>query len=108
MRIVAARQNLGWSQRQLADKLELSQRALAHWETNPVALRAEQLAALADALGVSADYLLGRETVKTAGGPAGKTRRVFEEVSRLPRHQQEEVVKFVARFVKGYQQAGTN
>ena len=83
-RIVAARGQLGLSQSQFADKLGISQRALAHWEVNPVALRPEQLAALADALGVSADYLLGREEKSKRSGPVGKTRRVFEEISRLP------------------------
>lgn len=103
-RIVAARQQLGLSQSQLADKLGISQRALAHWEVNPVALRPEQLAALADGLQVSADYLLGREEKNQRLGPVGKTRRVFEQVSLLPRHQQDEAVKFLTRFVKGCQQ----
>jgi len=102
--IVAARGQLGLSQSQLADKLGISQRALAHWEVNPVALRPEQLAALADALQVSADYLLGREEKNKRLGPVGKTRRVFEEVSTLPRHQQDEAVKFLTRFVQGCRQ----
>jgi hypothetical protein len=33
----------------------------------------------------------------------GKVRKLFEEVSRLPRRQQEKVVEFVSAFVKQYQ-----
>ncbi len=43
----------GLSQQELADRLGLTERAYAHWERNPVALRPEQLLSLADALNVS-------------------------------------------------------
>ena len=52
--------------------------------------------------------LMGREDAKPQKSVAsGKVRRVFEEVSTLPRHQQEEVVKFVTRFVQGCRQDAT-
>jgi len=38
------------------------------------------------------------------GGPAGKLRKVFEEVSALLRRQQDKVVEFVAAFVCQYRQ----
>jgi hypothetical protein len=42
------------------------------------------------------DYLLGRENGKQRkGGPVGKARRVFEEVSRLPRHKQQRILGIV-------------
>lgn len=104
-RIVTARLQAGLTQKDVAEQLGASQRAVAHWETNSVALRADQLAALADALGVTVDYLMGREDDRPQKSVAsGKVRRVFEEVNALPRAQQEEVIKFVARFVKSYQQ----
>jgi transcriptional regulator with XRE-family HTH domain len=104
-RLAAARLHAGLTQRQLADKLGLSQRVIAHWETQSVGLRADQLTALADALNVTTDFLLGREEEKPQqSGPSGKVRRVFEEVSTLPRHQQDEAVKFLTRFVQGCRQ----
>jgi transcriptional regulator with XRE-family HTH domain len=63
-RLVAAREEAGLSQRELADKLGVTQRSLSWWERQPVALRPEQLAQLAAALGVTTDYLLGAETSK--------------------------------------------
>lgn len=103
-RLVAAREEAGLSQRDLADKLDLTQRALSWWERQPVALRPEQIAQLATALGVSADHLLGVSTAKKRGtGPTGKARRVFEAVSKLPRHQQQKIVDVVETFVAGHQ-----
>ena len=102
-RLVAAREEAGMSQRELADKLSITQRALSWWEREPVALKPEQIAALAAALGLSADYLLGtNNTKKRGGGPTGKARRVFEAVSRLPRHQQQKIVDVVETFVAGH------
>jgi transcriptional regulator with XRE-family HTH domain len=90
----------GLTQEQLAAKLGITQRVLSHWERAPVALRADQLMALANALHVSADFLLGREpTTPRTSGPAGKARRVFEQVSQLPRHQQQKILEVVEAFV---------
>src|SRR5580658_2684152 len=92
-RLVAAREEAGLSQRELADKLGVTQRALSWWEREPVALRPEQVAQLASVLGVSTDFLLGVPTAKKRGtGPTGKARRAFEAVSKLPRHHQQKIV----------------
>jgi hypothetical protein len=56
---------------------------------------------LAEALGTTADYLIGiAATWKGTKGPSGKVRQVFEQVSKLPRRQQEKVVEFVEAFVQ--------
>ena len=96
----------GLSQRELADKLQITQRALSWWERQPVALRPEQLVALATTLGVTADFLLGIDASRKRGtGPTGKARRVFEAVSKLPRHQQQKIVDVVETFVAGHSMA---
>ena len=99
-RLVAAREAAGLSQRELADKLGITQRALCWWEREPVALKPEQLAALTVAVGVSADFLLGQDGEKKRGnGPSGKARRAFEAVARLPRHHQQKIVDVVEALV---------
>jgi transcriptional regulator with XRE-family HTH domain len=99
-RLHTLREAAGLTQAQVADKLEITARAYAFWEREPVALKAEQLATLADVLGVTADELIGREEPKKRGtGPAGKLRQVFERASQLPRSQQAKVAEFVEAFV---------
>jgi transcriptional regulator with XRE-family HTH domain len=99
--IVAAREAAGLTQTELGQKLGVSQRVIANWERKPVALRAEQLAALADALDVSADHLLGRPNGKPASqkGPIGKLRQAFEKAQQLPRSEQQYILKVVEAFV---------
>jgi transcriptional regulator with XRE-family HTH domain len=103
-RLADARERAGLTQQQLADKLRTSQRALARWERDPVALRPDQLVILANALGVSLDHLIGRADPRqaTAKGPPGKLRLAFERAHNLPRHEQNQIVKFVEAYVNQY------
>jgi transcriptional regulator with XRE-family HTH domain len=99
-RLAQAREDAELSQQELAHKLGVSPRAIGWWEREPTALKPEQLAALADALGVSVDYLLGRQNGRKRGkGPVGRAKRAFEQVSKLPRSQQQYILKVVEAFV---------
>jgi len=90
------REQAGLTQAQVAEKLGISHRAYAFWEREPTAVRAEQLAILAELFDVTADYLIGREAPKQRGtGPTGKLRQVFETASKLPRRQQQRVIDVV-------------
>ena len=103
-RLAQARERAGLTQVQLAEKLGTTQRAVAYWEREPDALKADQLATLADILGVTGDYLLGRQDSKPAPkAPPGKLRQVFEKAYQLPRHQQNKIVEFVEAYVDRYQ-----
>ncbi|MGH9968238.1 MAG: helix-turn-helix domain-containing protein [Pyrinomonadaceae bacterium] len=99
-RLYAVRQQAGLSQQQLADRLGITQRAYAHWERNPVALRADQLVSLAQALNVSVDDLVGINGSKKRGsGPTGKMKQLFEAASRLPRSQQQKIAALLEPFI---------
>jgi hypothetical protein len=56
-------------------------------------------------LNVSAGEFLGRKTNKPKARATGKVRQLFDEVSGLPRRQQDKVVEFVSAFVRQQQQA---
>lgn len=58
-RIRQTRQLRGYSQQELASKIGISMNSLYHYEKNRKTPSAEVVAKLAEALGVSADYLLG-------------------------------------------------
>ena len=89
-------ERIALTQQQLAAKLGTSQRVVTYWEREAVGLRADQLAKLAEALGVSADYFLGRGDTKRRGpGPTGKARQIFEQVSQLPRSRQQRILATV-------------
>ena len=99
-RLHTLREQAGLSQQQLADKLGLTQRAYAHWERNPVALRPDQLLNLAQTLNVSVEDLVGTNGMKKRGsGPTGKMRQLFEAASRLPRGQQQKIAAVIEPFI---------
>lgn len=106
-RLYNLREEAGLTQAQVADKLGISHRAYAFWEREPTAIRAEQLAILAELFQVSADLLIGRDAPKPrGGGPTGKLRQVFDTASKLPRRQQQRIINvvedmLVARGVNG-------
>jgi transcriptional regulator with XRE-family HTH domain len=99
-RLHTIREQAGLSQQQLADRLGLTQRAYAHWERNPVALRPDQLLGLAEALNVSVEDLVGSNGTKKRGtGPTGKMKQLFEAASQLPRSQQQKLAAVLEAFV---------
>lgn len=104
-RLHTLREQAGLSQQQLAERLGLTQRAYAHWERNPVALRPEQLLSLAEALNVSVDDLVGTNGSKKRGtGPTGKMKQLFEAASRLPRSQQQKIAALLEPFIAHHAQ----
>jgi transcriptional regulator with XRE-family HTH domain len=104
-RLHTLREQAGLSQQQLAERLGLTQRAYAHWERNPVALRPEQLLSLAEALNVSVDDLVGTNGSKKRGtGPTGKMKQLFEAASRLPRSQQQKITALLEPFIAHHAQ----
>ena len=99
-RLVAAREEAGLTQNDLAERVGVTQRVIAYWERESVSLKVDQLIKLSDALNVSVDFLLGRTESKKKAAPVGKARRVFEKVSQLPKYQQQRIVSVVEDMVE--------
>ena len=79
-----------------------TQRVVAYWERESIGLKAEQMTALADGLGVSVDALLGRAPQHAPrGGPAGRAKRVFEQLTSLPRERQRRVLDVLETVLAG-------
>lgn len=99
-RLFQLREERGFSQKQMSQKLGIKQQSYAAWERRAVALKPEQLAQLAGILEVPLDSLVGRQNGSARkSGPVGKVRLVFEEVSRLPLYQQRKIVEVVQALV---------
>ena len=98
-RLAEARSKAGLSQAELADRIGVSQRLITHWERRSVTLKPEHLTALADALNMSSDELLGIKPAKSSG-PKGRARLILDAVARLPRRQQDKIIDVVEAFVE--------
>src|SRR5262245_60478211 len=100
------RQQAGLSQRQVAEKLGMSQRAYSHWERHPVGLRPEQLRHLSQALGVSLDELIGgTQTASRKRGPKSQLEQRMEAVAKLPRPAQQKILAVLDAFIAQYKAA---
>jgi transcriptional regulator with XRE-family HTH domain len=103
-RLLAARQQLGLSQTQMAEKLGITQPSYAGWERRETALKPEHLVQLSAILNVTVDHLLGKENgSKRGSGPAGKARQIFERVSQLPRATQQRILANVEDALTAYE-----
>jgi len=102
-RLVDLRKAAGLSQADLAELVGESQQTIAYWEQIERPPRSDVLSKMAKALGVDVETILGEtKAPRRLAGPVGKMRRVFEEVSKLPRRQQEQVVHFVSALIDQY------
>lgn len=72
-RICALRKERGWSQVELAKKLNVAKQTVSNWENENIQPSIEMLVRLAKILDVSTDYLLGLDAIphlNTDGLPA--------------------------------------
>lgn len=65
-RIVHLRKQKNWNQRELAEKLGVSQRQLVKWELNQVEPRPSSIATLAEVLGTTPEELVAAPIATTA------------------------------------------
>ncbi len=88
-RLRKARQDKGLSQSELAERAGFQPSAISHFETGTRAPSFDNLRKLADALGVSIDYLLGRQAESTAAGPVAE--QLYRDFKKLSSSDQETV-----------------
>jgi transcriptional regulator with XRE-family HTH domain len=108
-RLLALRQAAGLSQAELARLIGENQQNIALWEQSEKPPRSDVLPKIAKALGVTVEVLLNVDlpAQPRRPGPAGKVHKVFEEVSKLPRRQQDKIVDVVSAIVEDYKRKRT-
>jgi transcriptional regulator with XRE-family HTH domain len=102
-RLAALRRDAGLTQTELARLVGEPQQNIALWEQSNKPPRSDAIPKLAKALGVSVEDLF-TDKVRPArrAGPVGKVRKLFDEVAKLPRRQQEKIVEFLTPIVEDY------
>lgn len=102
-RLAVLRQQAGLTQVELANLIGEKQQTIAYWERSSRPPRSDALPKLARVLGVQLEDL-----VKSSGavpepspkiGPTGRVQKLFTEVARLPRRQQDKIIEFVSAFI---------
>lgn len=103
--LATLRKQAGLSQYELAKLLNEPQSNVSFWELNSKPPRSDILPRLAKILGVRVETILNVNAEKTIrrGGPKGKVQKIFEDLSQLPKKQQEKIVDVISAFVSQYQ-----
>ncbi len=92
------RTDKGMSQADLAQRAGLQPSAVSHFESGRRAPSFDNLRALADALGVSTDHLLGRETKPGVAGPVAA--RLFRKAQQMNQRDLEMLAEIADSMVK--------
>jgi transcriptional regulator with XRE-family HTH domain len=96
-RLLRLRQARGYSQRELGDRVGVSQRMMTYYERQAEHPPAYLLPRLAEALGVTVDELMGVRPVKEPAATPRNSRlwRKLRDVEKLPPGDRKAVLKFV-------------
>jgi transcriptional regulator with XRE-family HTH domain len=97
-RLREARELRRLSQAELASRAKLQASAVSHFETGTRRPSFDNLRRLADALGVSTDYLLGRSDSLT--GAAATTDILYRDISRLSSDDREVAASLIAKLAE--------
>lgn len=94
-RIAEFRKNATITQVQLAETLNVSQQTVASWEVGRRGVPVSTLPALARALSVSIESLIGEKAPPSKRGPTPQLQQKIERLTRLPKAQQRLVLQML-------------
>jgi len=86
------------NQSDLAERTGFQPSAISHFESGRRAPSFENLKKLADALAVTIDFLLGRETVPTTAGPVAE--KLFRNFEQMTAEDQDDLAKIAAMLAE--------
>jgi len=102
-RMAALREAAGYSQRALASELGISQRMVAYYESQSDRPPAHLLPALAGALGITTDQLLGMDPVSSRKRPKNtRLMRKLAQVEKLPPKARQAVIEHIEGLIARY------
>ena len=99
------REAAGLSVRELAKQIGESHTNVSYWERSGQIPRSDVLAPMAKALGVTVHDLLGEPKPSRTATPGGKLGQVFDQVTKLPRRQQDKIIEVVQALVAQHAKA---
>jgi transcriptional regulator with XRE-family HTH domain len=97
----ALREAAGLSQRELGERIGEIHSNIHFWESSGTLPRSDVLLPMAKALGVTVEELLGEARPRRAVAPGGKLGSLVEQISKLPRRQQERVLENLETYLRG-------
>ncbi|HEY5037539.1 MAG TPA: helix-turn-helix transcriptional regulator [bacterium] len=95
------RKTAGYTQQDLATEMGVSQRVITYYEAETQHPPTHLLPAIAKALGVTTDQLLGVEKETEKNKPKdSRLKRRFTQVEKLPESEKKHVAQYLDRVIK--------
>ncbi len=104
-RVAELRKELGITQVQLSDTLEVSQQMIAAYEAGTRKIPASTLPRLAQLFAVPLEALVGLEKLPAKRGPASILQRQIEQIGLMPRAKQKFITEMLEALIKQQQSA---
>ena len=100
-RIASLRKERGLTQKELAERLAVTQPVVSDYEHDVIRIPADVVVAIAKVLDVSADELLGlkREARSAAGVKNRRLSRRLQAIDTLPKRDQEALLRTIDAFI---------
>ena len=93
------RQELGWTQEQLAEKLNVKKSAISKYENERVPLIDETILKLCNIFDVSADYFLGNTDIKNKSKFSKEAEGVINSLLKLNNEELKKVSEYIEFLV---------
>lgn len=104
-RIAHLRKEIGLTQVQLAEMLEISQQHMASFEAGRRKVPSADIPVLAQLFGTTTDTLLGIVDKPAKRGPASTLQRQIEQISLMPKSKQKFISEMLEALIKQQQSA---
>ena len=103
VRIAAVRKQMGLSQEEFSELVNMSRRTVAAWESGDRTPSFSTLSDVADLLNVSVDYLLGRTNEQNKKQPAVQDGELLDNIITRLRDLPDPALSRVSIFLEGLQ-----
>lgn len=103
VRIAAVRKQMGLSQEEFSELVNMSRRTVAAWESGDRTPSFSTLSDVADRLNVSVDYLLGRTNEQNKKQPAVQDGELLDNIITRLRDLPDPALSRVSIFLEGLQ-----
>jgi transcriptional regulator with XRE-family HTH domain len=99
-RLSRLRKEAGYTQQELAQEIGVSRRMIAYYEGETERPPTTLLPALAEALGVTTDALLGVAALKKATKPDRRLQRRMQHIERMNPREKRQVLQLLDAFIE--------
>lgn len=99
-RLGRLRKEAGYTQQELAQEIGVSRRMIAYYEGETERPPTTLLPALAEALGITTDALLGVATLKKATKPDRRLQRRMQQIEKMNPRDKRQVLQLIDAFIE--------